>query len=120
MFSIRWWSSCLVSIHHRRNVLATESAGKEWIIKFAATNDPVDFGPLDEAYARMARAAGIGMAETRMIPSTTGPGHFATKRFDRPVPVKQLHMVSLGGALEASSLMPSVDRRWPPLSGKPT
>lgn len=85
------------------------SASEEWIVKFAATNDPADIGPLEEAYARMARAAQIDMAETLLIPSTTGPGHFATRRFDRPAPGKRLHMVSLGGALEASPHMPSVD-----------
>ena len=84
-------------------------AGQQWIVKFAATIDPVDIGPVEEAYARMARAAQIDMAETRLIPSKTGPGHFATRRFDRPTPGKRLHMVSLGGALEASSHMPSVD-----------
>lgn len=84
-------------------------ATEEWIVKFAATNDPVDIGPLEEAYARMARAAQIDMAETKLIPSMTGPGHFATRRFDRPAPGKRLHMVSLGGALEASPHIPSVD-----------
>lgn len=86
-----------------------EHTGGEWIVKFAATNDPADIGPLEEAYARMARAAQIDMAETKLIPSTTGPGHFATRRFDRPAPGRRLHMVSLGGALEASPHMPSVD-----------
>lgn len=86
-----------------------KSAGEEWIVKFAATNDPADIGPLEEAYARMARAAGIDMAETRLISSATGSGHFATRRFDRPVPGQRLHMVSLGGVLEASPHMPSVD-----------
>ena len=85
------------------------NASEEWIVKFAATNDPADIGPLEEAYARMARAAHIDMAETKLIPSATGSGHFATKRFDRPAPGKRLHMVSLGGALEASPHMPSVD-----------
>jgi serine/threonine-protein kinase HipA len=87
----------------------SNSAGEEWIVKFAATNDPADIGPLEEAYARMARAAGIDMAETRLIPSATGPGHFAARRFDRPTPGQRLHMVSLGGVLEASPHMPSVD-----------
>lgn len=85
------------------------NASEEWIVKFAATNDPADIGPLEEAYARMARAAHIDMAETKLIPSASGSGHFATKRFDRPAPGKRLHMVSLGGALEASPHMPSVD-----------
>lgn len=81
---------------------------EEWIIKFPALTDPADIGPVEEAYARMARAAGIAMAETRLIPSE-GRAHFATRRFDRPAPGKRLHMVSLGGAVEASPHMPSLD-----------
>ena len=57
----------------------------------------------------MARAAGIEMAESRLIPSRSGPGHFATRRFDRPGSGKRRHMISLGGAVEASSHMPSLD-----------
>lgn len=83
--------------------------GSEWIVKFPALTDPPDIGPVEEAYARMARAAGIIMAETRLLLSRKGPGHFATRRFDRPAPGKRLHMVSLGGAVEASPHMPSLD-----------
>ena len=83
-------------------------AATEWIVKFPALTDPADIGPVEEAYARMARAAGIAIAETRLIPSA-GRAHFATRRFDRPAPGKRLHMVSLGGAVEASPHMPSLD-----------
>jgi serine/threonine-protein kinase HipA len=82
---------------------------QQWIVKFPALSDPPDIGPIEEAYARMARAAGIVMAETRLIPSSTGHGHFATRRFDRPAAGKRLHMVSLGGVMEASPHMPSLD-----------
>lgn len=85
------------------------NANEEWIVKFAATNDPADIGPLEEVYARMARAAQVEMAQTKLIPSAFGPGYFATKRFDRPAQGKRLHMVSLGGAFEASPHMPSID-----------
>ena len=87
---------------------AVEGQGA-WIVKFPALGDPLDIGPVEEAYAQMACAAGIVMAETRLIPSGRGPGHFATRRFDRPAPGKRLHMVSLGGAVEASPHMPSLD-----------
>jgi serine/threonine-protein kinase HipA len=87
-----------------------EMAGEgEWIVKFPAPNDPPDIGPVEEAYARMARSAGIIFAETRLIPSANGPGHFGTRRFDRPGDGKRIHMVSLGGAVEASPHMPSLD-----------
>lgn len=78
------------------------AAGHEaWIVKFAATNDPPDIGPIEAAYAAMALAAGLDMAPYRLLPSNTGPGYFATRRFDRPAPGKRLHMVSLSGAVEA-------------------
>lgn len=80
-----------------------------WIVKFRAPSDPIDIGPVEEAYARMARTAGIAMAETRLIPAREGPGYFATRRFDRPTPGRRLHMVSLAGAVEAAAHMPSLD-----------
>lgn len=80
-----------------------------WIVKFRATGDPVDIGPVEEAYARMARAAGLTIAESRVLPERDGPGYFATRRFDRPAPGHRLHMVSLAGAAEAPSDMPSLD-----------
>ena len=82
---------------------------EDWIVKFPALGDRPDIGPVEAAYAQMARAAGINMAETRLIPSANGPGHFATRRFDRPTLGKRVHMVSLGGAVEASPHIPSFD-----------
>ncbi|WP_374273831.1 type II toxin-antitoxin system HipA family toxin [Brevundimonas sp.] len=72
-----------------------------WIVKFAATHDPPDIGPIEAAYAAMALAAGLDMAPWRLLPSKTGPGYFATRRFDRPASGRRLHMVSLSGAVEA-------------------
>lgn len=90
-------------------VASDQPGGQEWIVKFAAPADPADIGPLEQAYACMARAAGIHMAESRLIPSAVGPGHFATRRFDRPNVGMRCHMVSLGGAAEAVPHMPSLD-----------
>ena len=81
----------------------------EWIVKFRATVDPVDIGPVEEAYARMARAAGVDMAPSRLLSATNGHGYFATRRFDRPAPGRRLHMVSLAGAIEALPDVPSID-----------
>ncbi|WP_375396442.1 type II toxin-antitoxin system HipA family toxin [uncultured Sphingomonas sp.] len=80
-----------------------------WIVKFRATGDPIDIGPVEEAYARMARAAGITMAASRLLPAHGAPGYFATRRFDRPSPRHRLHMVSLAGAIEAPYDMRSID-----------
>ncbi len=78
-----------------------------WLVKFRAPNDPLDIGPIEEAYAQMAEAAGLAMSPHRLIPARTGPGYFATRRFDRPDDGGRLHTVSLAGAIEASPYMPS-------------
>ncbi|HEX4183616.1 MAG TPA: type II toxin-antitoxin system HipA family toxin [Caulobacteraceae bacterium] len=78
-----------------------------WLVKFRAPNDPVDIGPIEEAYATMAQAAGLTLSAHRLIPAQDGPGYFATRRFDRPEGGRRLHMVSLAGAIEASPHMPS-------------
>src|SRR5690606_42124682 len=51
-----------------------------WIVKFRAPEDPIDIGPLEYAYASMARAAGIDVPEHKLIASKKGPGYFATRR----------------------------------------
>jgi serine/threonine-protein kinase HipA len=77
-----------------------------WIVKFRATEDPLDIGPIEAAYADMAKAAGVRMAEHRLLPAKTGPGYFAVRRFDRPTSGRRLHMISLSGAIEAPWRMP--------------
>jgi serine/threonine-protein kinase HipA len=72
-----------------------------WLVKFHAPNDPDDIGPIEEAYAQMAEAAGLVMSEHRLIPARQGPGYYATRRFDRTDGGGRLHMVSLAGAVEA-------------------
>ncbi|WP_340643971.1 type II toxin-antitoxin system HipA family toxin [Phenylobacterium sp.] len=78
-----------------------------WIVKFAAPSDPPDIGPIEAAYATMAKAAGLDVAEHRLLSARSGPGYFATRRFDRPEPGRRLHMLSLGGAIEAPWTQPS-------------
>ncbi|WP_371815814.1 type II toxin-antitoxin system HipA family toxin [Novosphingobium sp. SG751A] len=82
---------------------------ESWIVKFPALVDPVDIGPVEQAYANMAREAGITMAESRLLPASGGQQYFATRRFDRPAPGHRLHMLSLAGAVEAAPHMPSLD-----------
>lgn len=78
-----------------------------WIVKFRAPSDPVDIGPIEEAYGAMAEAAGLILSEHRLIKGKKGPGYFATRRFDRLAGGKRLHMVSFAGAVEAPPDMPS-------------
>lgn len=78
-----------------------------WIIKFAAPSDLPDIGPIEAAYASMAKAAGVEMSQHRLLPAKSGPGYFAARRFDRPEPGRRLHMLSLGGAIETPWTQPS-------------
>lgn len=78
-----------------------------WLVKFRAPSDPIDIGPIEEAYACMATAAGLTVSAHRLLPARAGAGYFATRRFDRPDGGRRLHMVSLAGAIEAPPDMPS-------------
>ena len=78
-----------------------------WIVKFrSTTNDVPDIGPLEAAYADMARAAGLEVAETRLIATRAGPGYFATRRFDRGPNGARHHLLSAAATLEADWSVP--------------
>jgi serine/threonine-protein kinase HipA len=56
-----------------------------WIVKLDTSHNSTD-GVMEEAYALMARTAGVDMPPTRLLESTHGANvrrHFAVKRFDR-------------------------------------
>jgi len=56
-----------------------------WMVKLDTSLNATD-GAMEEAYARMARAAGVDMPPTRLLDSGHGDSlrrHFAVKRFDR-------------------------------------
>lgn len=73
-----------------------------WLLKFdgVAGNrdkelaDPEGYGAVEYAYARMAAAAGIEVAECRLL-EEGGRRHFMTRRFDRLDDGDKLHMQSL-------------------------
>ncbi|HTD32450.1 MAG TPA: type II toxin-antitoxin system HipA family toxin [Candidatus Elarobacter sp.] len=80
-----------------------------WIVKFRGSVDRADIGPLEAAYAEAARRAGIDMPRTRLIASSSGPGYFATERFDRAPDGRRLHMLSVAGMLDADWTVPAID-----------
>jgi serine/threonine-protein kinase HipA len=55
----------------------------------------------------MARAAGVAMAETRLIATPRGGRYFATRRFDRTQQGRR-HVHTVSGLLEASHKAPSI------------
>lgn len=74
-----------------------------WLAKFPAKGDGPDAGAVEYAYSLMARAAGIDMPPTALLPSKQTAGYFAVERFDRTATGGRLHMHSLGGILNAST-----------------
>lgn len=80
-----------------------------WIVKFRGSLDRADIGPLEAAYAEAARRAGIDMPRTRLIAASSGPGYFATERFDRAPHRRRLHMISVAGMLDADWAVPAID-----------
>ncbi len=80
-----------------------------WIVKFRGTVDRADIGPLEAAYAEAARRGGIDMPRTRLISTQSGPGYFATERFDRKPEGGRVHMLSIAGMLDADWTVPSID-----------
>ncbi|MBN9032343.1 MAG: type II toxin-antitoxin system HipA family toxin [Rhizobiales bacterium] len=81
---------------------------ERWIVKSRSAEDPAGIGAEEQAYALMARAAGLRMAETHLFHTRKGNRLFATKRFDR-TPGGRLHMHTASGLLNASHREASVN-----------
>lgn len=81
-----------------REISLDETAPPEyghWLIKFEM--EPVlQEARIEAAYAAMARAAGIHMAETRLL-ECDGVAHFVSRRFDRDAQQHRLHLHSYSG-----------------------
>jgi serine/threonine-protein kinase HipA len=81
-----------------------------WLVKFPSSRDVRDIGPLEAAYASMAREAGIDVPDHRLIPSAAnGGGYFASKRFDRGPSGTRRHAVSVAGTLDIDWTVPQID-----------
>lgn len=79
-----------------------------WLVKGRAIGDRADIGAEEHAYALMARAAGLEMAETTVIKTAKGNRLFATRRFDRRANGR-LHMHTASGLLNASHRETALD-----------
>lgn len=86
----------------RSGQVAPQPGFEPWLLKFdgVADNrdkeiaDPLGFGRIEFAYHLMARAAGITMADCRLL-EENGRAHFMTRRFDRGPHGEKFHVQSL-------------------------
>ncbi len=81
-----------------------------WMAKFPNTSDGPDAGAIEYVYALMATEAGVEIPQVRLLPSKSGPGYFATKRFDRRGR-ERFHCHSVCGLLHSDFRTPSLDYR---------
>ncbi len=81
-----------------------------YLVKFPGADDPEDAAQIEQAYAAMARSAGVRMPETRLIAGAAGQHYFASRRFDRDG-ARRLHAHTASGLLYADFRMPSLDYR---------
>ncbi|KAF0192803.1 MAG: hypothetical protein FD165_573 [Gammaproteobacteria bacterium] len=94
----------VIAMDNKGNVMSGQAeapAGYDyWILKFDGVTDielgePGEYGRIEYAYYRMAKAAGINMTECRLL-EENGRAHFMTRRFDR-VNNTRRHVQSLCG-----------------------
>lgn len=94
--------------HILGNEITLPTDYEHWIIKFPATNDPLDMANIEFAYYKMAVEAGIEMNECRLFESKSGNTYFGTKRFDREGN-KRLHLHSAAGIMHDNFRYSSLD-----------
>lgn len=84
---------------------------RPWLIKFAAPDDPPDAGPIEAAYADMARAAGITVPATHLFSVGRSRRAFGVERFDRDpmAPARRVHVHTMSGLLHADHRVPGQD-----------
>ena len=77
---------------------------EHWIAKFpTGTNQEKKAeGSVEYLYSLMARAAGINIPETRLIPGNDNNAYFLIKRFDRNKHNQRVHMHTLAGLIHAN------------------
>ncbi|NUT75123.1 type II toxin-antitoxin system HipA family toxin [Pseudomonas sp. C1C7] len=103
-----------LSADHRRAVSsfgAMPEGYEHWLIKFRSDGDHRDSGAIEQAYATMARKAGVEMSESKLFDVQTVTGRerfFATRRFDREAGAKR-HLLSAAAILYADFRAPSLD-----------
>ena len=80
-----------------------------WIVKFSAREEALDAGPVEYAYALMAKAAGLEMAPARLFRTRSGDAFFGAKRFDRGPGNRRYHIHTFGNLIQSNFRIPACD-----------
>lgn len=96
-----------------RPKILTEIEGEKWIVKFPSSADKKDTGKMEYQYSLCARACGVEVPDTKLLPSKYCEGYFGVKRFDRCKKdngrEKRIHMISVSAMLETTHRLPNLD-----------
>ena len=108
----------LVHFNPQTGALSTQAhrvgGGQPWLVKFAGADDAPDSCVVEELYARLARACGLGMADSRLFELPDHRFAWGTQRFDRRAGAsagaadQRVHVHTLAGLLHANFQEPSV------------
>ena len=82
---------------------------RAWMVKFRAPHEDLEVARREQAWMRMAAAAGITVPETRVLDLGDGEEAFGVRRFDRTDDGRRLHMLSAAGALDVDFRAALVD-----------
>ena len=82
---------------------------EHWMVKFSAKADMRDAGPIEFAYAEMAKAAGIDLPETKLFKVAKSIVHFGLRRFDRGPGNSRFHVHTFGNLIHSNFRVPSAD-----------
>ena len=82
---------------------------EHWLIKFNSKNDKKDSGKIEFAYYQMAQEAKLNISKSKLFFDHKGNSYFGTKRFDRKVCNKRVHIHSLANLIHADFRVPSMD-----------
>ena len=79
--------------------------GKDWLVKFRHTYDPMNIGGQEYTYMKLAERCGIEIPECRLIQGK----YFASRRFDIAENGERLHVVTAAALLSESINPPRTD-----------
>jgi serine/threonine-protein kinase HipA len=90
------------------DVTTPGSGFEQWLVKFRSKEDTEDAGCVEEAYAQMARAAGVSMPPTRIFATSVGR-FFGIRRFDRGTGGTRIFTHTFGGIVHSDFRHPNRD-----------
>lgn len=81
---------------------------EHWLVKFRSKEDNEEAGCIEEAYAQMARAAGVAMPLSRLFTTDVGR-FFGVQRFDRGAAGARIYAHTFGGMVHSDFRHPNRD-----------